>query len=79
VIFTIATNSILCYNPFSERRSDGMIERNGTHICRHCGEEITWSVFLRKEYCEQEVMMKAKCPTCGTEQKWLEKIKERVA
>lgn len=56
-----------------------MIERKGTHICRHCGEEINWSVFLRKEYFEQEIKMNAKCPTCGTEQKWIEKIKERVA
>ena len=39
-----------------------MIERRGYHVCKECGEEIAWTVFIRKEYVEQEKMMKAKCP-----------------
>lgn len=56
-----------------------MIERRGIHVCKNCGEEFTWTVFLRKEYVEQEINMKAKCIYCGTEQKWIQWIKESVA
>ena len=56
-----------------------MIERHGYHVCNNCGEEIAWTVFIRKEYVEQEKMMTAKCLCCGTEQKWIQKIEEEVA
>ena len=56
-----------------------MIERHGYHVCNHCGEEIAWTVFIRKEYVEQEKMMTAKCLCCGTEQKWIQKLEEEVA
>ena len=36
-----------------------MIEQHGTHICKNCGEEIAWSVFIRIEYAEQEKTMTA--------------------
>ena len=49
------------------------------HVCKNCGEEFTWTVCLRKEYVEQEINMKAKCIYCGTEQKWIQWIKESVA
>lgn len=56
-----------------------MIERRGYHICKECGEEIAWTVFIRKEYVEQEKMMKAKCPYCETIQTWIQRIEEEVA
>ena len=56
-----------------------MIERRGIHVCKNCGEEFTWTVFLRKEYVEQEINMKATCIYCGTEQKCIQWIKESVA
>ena len=62
-----------------ERKGDNMIEQHGVHVCKNCGEEFTWTMFLRKEYLEQEVMMSAKCVYCGTDQKWIQKIEEKVA
>ena len=56
-----------------------MIEQHGTHICKNCGEEIAWSVFIRIEYAEQEKTMTANCPNCGKTQKWTQKIKVNVA
>ena len=51
-----------------------MVERHGFHVCKNCGEEIAWTVFIRQEYIEQEMAMTAKCLYCGTELKWIQKI-----
>ena len=56
-----------------------MLEQHGTHVCRNCGKEFSWSVFIRKEYVEPEMTITAKCLCCGEKQKWTQKMKERVA
>ena len=48
-----------------------MIERRGVRTCRHCGGDIVWTVFLRKETTEG-LSVKAKCPYCGEVHKWIE-------
>ena len=52
-----------------------MIEWQGKYVCAHCGEEFTRTVYLRKKYMNgNEVMITVKCPVCGADQKWIQRI-----
>lgn len=52
-----------------------MIEWQGEHVCTHCGEEFVRMVYLRRKYINgNEAMISAKCPVCGADQKWIQRL-----